>query len=302
MSSKKAASNKDMNGLKVVNLGSPTPASSDAARISDVEAGVTAAESRANHTGTQTAATISDFNTQVRTSRLDQMAAPTSDLSLNTHKLTNVVDPTNDSDAANKAYVDAQLSGVVSGQVLKGSVRAVSTTNVNVASAPATIDGITPSNGDVFLLAGQTAPAENGPYVWTASGSAMTRAPNWNSDAEAVLGSYWIVREGSKADNFALLTNDTAITLGTSSPAFTYFSSAASSTPPYETNIGDGSSVSFSVPHAFGTRAILVSVRRVASPYDEIDVYNRCPDVNTVVIEPDSVFSTNEFHVVVSKA
>ena len=32
---------------------------------------------RANHTGTQTAATISEFNTAVRTNRLDQMAAPT---------------------------------------------------------------------------------------------------------------------------------------------------------------------------------------------------------------------------------
>jgi hypothetical protein len=31
---------------------------------------------RANHTGTQLAATISDFDTQVRTSRLDQLASP----------------------------------------------------------------------------------------------------------------------------------------------------------------------------------------------------------------------------------
>jgi hypothetical protein len=31
---------------------------------------------RANHTGTQTASTVSDFDTQVRTSRLEQMAAP----------------------------------------------------------------------------------------------------------------------------------------------------------------------------------------------------------------------------------
>ena len=36
---------------------------------------------RANHTGTQTAATISDFDTQVRTSRLDQLAAPTAAVS-----------------------------------------------------------------------------------------------------------------------------------------------------------------------------------------------------------------------------
>src|SRR5687768_7806762 len=35
---------------------------------------------RANHTGTQLAATISNFDTAVRTSRLDQMAAPTSNV------------------------------------------------------------------------------------------------------------------------------------------------------------------------------------------------------------------------------
>jgi len=37
---------------------------------------------RANHTGTQTASTVSDFDTQVRTSRLDQMAAPTGSVSV----------------------------------------------------------------------------------------------------------------------------------------------------------------------------------------------------------------------------
>ena len=37
--------------------------------------------SRSNHTGTQPASTISDFNTQVQTNRLDQMASPTADLS-----------------------------------------------------------------------------------------------------------------------------------------------------------------------------------------------------------------------------
>ncbi len=41
---------------------------------------------RTNHTGTQTASTISDFDTQVRTSRLDQMAAPTGSVSLNSQK------------------------------------------------------------------------------------------------------------------------------------------------------------------------------------------------------------------------
>lgn len=54
------------------------------------------------------AANISDFDTQVRTSTLNQMTAPTADLSINTHKLTSVTDPTSAQDAATKAYVDAR--------------------------------------------------------------------------------------------------------------------------------------------------------------------------------------------------
>jgi hypothetical protein len=70
---------------------------------------------RANHTGTQLASTISNFDTQVRTSRLDQMAAPTTSVSLNTNKLTSVVDPTGAQDAATKNYVDTQISSLVNG-------------------------------------------------------------------------------------------------------------------------------------------------------------------------------------------
>jgi parallel beta-helix repeat protein len=55
---------------------------------------------RANHTGTQLAATVSDFDTRVRTSRLDQMAAPAADVSLNGHKLVGVADGTAVTDAA----------------------------------------------------------------------------------------------------------------------------------------------------------------------------------------------------------
>jgi hypothetical protein len=76
---------------------------------------VTDPYARANHTGTQAASTISDFDTQVRTSRLDQMAAPTGSLSMNTQKITNVVDPTSAQDASTKAYVDAQVNALVDG-------------------------------------------------------------------------------------------------------------------------------------------------------------------------------------------
>ena len=70
---------------------------------------------RANHTGTQLAATVSDFDTQVRTSRLDQMAAPTADVSLNSQKITSLATPTADTDASTKLYVDTQINNLVNG-------------------------------------------------------------------------------------------------------------------------------------------------------------------------------------------
>jgi hypothetical protein len=70
---------------------------------------------RANHTGSQTASTISDFDTQVRTSRLDQMAAPTGSLSVNSQKITNLATPTSNTDASTKAYVDTSITNLVNG-------------------------------------------------------------------------------------------------------------------------------------------------------------------------------------------
>jgi hypothetical protein len=70
---------------------------------------------RTNHTGTQTASTISDFDTQVRTNRLDQMAAPTGSVSLNSQKITNLATPTSNTDASTKAYVDTSIANLIDG-------------------------------------------------------------------------------------------------------------------------------------------------------------------------------------------
>lgn len=55
-----------------------------------------------------TAAKITDFNTQVRTNRLDQMAVPTGSVSMNSQLITSVATCQNGTDAANKAYVDSK--------------------------------------------------------------------------------------------------------------------------------------------------------------------------------------------------
>jgi hypothetical protein len=70
---------------------------------------------RANHTGTQLAATVSDFDTQVRTSKVTDLAAPTGSFSMNSQKITSLATPTVGTDASTKAYVDAQITALVGG-------------------------------------------------------------------------------------------------------------------------------------------------------------------------------------------
>ena len=70
---------------------------------------------RANHTGTQLAATISDLATTVKAYRHDEFAAPTSAVSWGNQKITNLADPTAAQDAATKNYVDTQIQSAAAG-------------------------------------------------------------------------------------------------------------------------------------------------------------------------------------------
>ena len=96
---------------------------------------------------TLTAAKISDFDTQVRTNRLDQLTAPTASVSLNNQKITNLATPTLDTDAATKAYVDATKQGLD----VKDSVRVATTANITL-SATQTIDGVAVIAGNRVLV------------------------------------------------------------------------------------------------------------------------------------------------------
>ena len=175
---------------------------------------------RANHTGTQLASTISNFDTQVRTSRLDQMAAPTASVSLNSQKITNLLDPTAPQDAATKAYVDSIAQGLDS----KPSVRVAYTTNQTLSGAAAAEGGVTPANGERVLVMGQTLPANNGIYVVN-TGGAWTRATDADTWTELV-SAYTFVESGSNADNGFTCTIDPGGTLGTTSITWTQFSGA----------------------------------------------------------------------------
>lgn len=300
MAGTKNLSNIDFSGLKGVGAANGT-AATDVTTKGQLDTAETNAKARANHTGTQAAATVSDFDTQVRVSRLDQMSAPTSPVGLNSQRLTSVLDPTATQDAATKGYVDTQLAAQVSGLVLKGSVRAAATANVAVASPGAAIDGVTAAAGEVFLLTGQTTGAENGAYVFNGAAVAMTRAPNFDTSAEAVLGSFWDVREGVNADAFALMTNDTAVTLGTTALTFVFRGGAAGATGHTSTCPAVAAGGTWTVTHNLGTRAVNAQVARVGSPYDFVDARIERPTANTVSVLPDVAMTSGEYEVMVGK-
>ena len=165
---------------------------------------------RSSHTGTQTASTISDFDTQVRTSRLDQMAAPTAAVSMNSQRLTNVADPTSAQDAATKGYVDSAVNGTD----WKQSVRVASTANIATLSGLLTVDGVTLVAGDRVLVKDQTTGSQNG--IWVAASGAWARATDADANAEVTAGLAVMVTEGTtNADSQWRLTTNDPIVIGT---------------------------------------------------------------------------------------
>ena len=134
--------------------------------------------------------------------------------------------PSNNTDAATKAYVDTIKQGSID---IKDSCRVTSTANIAIASAltnGSTIDGVTVATNDRVLLKNQTDASENGIYAVVASGAA-SRTLDANTDTLVTSGMYTYVSEGTAGNSigFVLTTND-PITLDTTNLTFTQFSSA----------------------------------------------------------------------------
>lgn len=300
MSAKKSGSNKDMGGLKVINSGAPTAGSADAVRQIDLETTSTSDRSRTNHTGTQTAASVSDFDTQVRTNRITQLAAPlaggTDPFNLNNSEITNIKIAGSDSSAAQWG----QVKDLISGQ-RKTDVRLVQTANSAPLTGLAVIDGVTPVAGDRILVIGNG--TANGIYV--ASATAWARAAD--ADVAGEFATQWLVtiREGAgNADTLFQHTTDGVVTLGTTTLTFNKIGPIASAA--VNGFVGNSPSVAaggtWTVNHALGTTDVHISVKRTGAPMDYIDVYVDTLDVNNVRVMPDISFASGEYRVLVTKA
>jgi len=172
---------------------------------------------------TLSSAKISDFDSAVRNSRLDQMGSPTNAVTLNSQKITNLADPSNSQDAATKAYVDSTSQGLDP----KQSVRVATQADVTISAPGSSIDGVSLSSGDRVLVKTQTTSAQNGIYVFNGASSAMTRALDANTEAKLNGGAFFFVEDGTDAANGYVLQKPTgSYTLGSTALSFAQFSGA----------------------------------------------------------------------------
>lgn len=260
---------------------------------------------RVNHSGTQLAATISDFDAQVRLSRLDQLAAPTADVVLNTRKITGLGDGTLAQDAATYG----QLLAVQNGRDFKDSVRAATTAAGTLATSFANtsvIDGVTLVTGNRILLKDQAVGADNGIYVVQAAG-APVRATDADTSAKVTANMSVLVEEGTvNADKQITLTTNNPITLGTTALVFavtgtgtTYTGGAGISVAgsvisvdtavvarKFSSTVGDGTSTTLAVAHGLASLDVQVQIYEISTGATvECDVVRSSPtNVNLIFV------------------
>jgi hypothetical protein len=165
---------------------------------------------------------IADLTTDLAAKLALAGGTMTGAIAMGTNKITGLGTPTDATDAATKAYVDSAAQGID----WKASVRAATTAAVTLASGLEngdTLDGVTLATGDRVLVKNQATGSENGIYVVKVSG-APDRSTDADTGAELTSNFAVFVEEGTvNADQGYVLTNDGAITIGTTALTFTQF-------------------------------------------------------------------------------
>ena len=166
---------------------------------------------------------ISDFDTGVRTNKLNEMATPTASVSFGSQNITNLADPVNTQDAATKGFVEATSQGLD----VKDSCVAATTGNITISTAlnnGDTLDGVTLSTNDRVLVKDQSTASQNGIYV---VGSSPSRAADLAAGSNAA-GFFTFVEQGTvNADNGFVCTSDSgSAVVGTNNLTIAQFSGA----------------------------------------------------------------------------
>lgn len=292
---------------------------------------------RANHTGTQTAATISDFTTAVQAIRWNTLSTPTTAINAGGQLINNVADPVSATDAANRQFVLAQTQAAAAGLDTKESVQYTTTANINLTGLTTQAGGDWPGTlaaGARILVKNQTDPIQNGIYAaasgaWTRTSDAVTGTltsqafVRVESSATSLNNTQWTltntgtITTGTTALNWTQWGGTTAYTAGNgiditgnAISAKTFASSGilvtasgigvdtAIVTRKASGDVGDGTSTSLVFTHNLNTQAVQVSVRR-KSDNKVVGVGWLANTVNTVTVTFATAPAANTFNVTV---
>jgi hypothetical protein len=177
--------------------------------------GIPLAPTAANGTNTTQIATTAF----VLGTRLDQLAAPSVNVSFNSKNITNLLDPVNPQDAATKNYVDTAVQGLSQ----KAAVQVATTTAITL-SGTQTIDGIAVTAGQRALVKDQGTASQNGIYI--VQSTAWTRAGDLDSWLEVPDAYVFVMQGTANADTGWVCTADPGGVIGTTAMPWVQFSAA----------------------------------------------------------------------------
>lgn len=148
--------------------------------------------------------TNNELSVDLLNADLSLRANGTGNVTVNNARVTGVATPVNDTDAANKAYVDNAVTGLS----WKDSVSYLANSNIVLTGSTGSLvlDGITLNAGfsglHRVLLIAQTDATQNGIYVYTDNGTSytLTRSEDTNTYQELV-GTSVLVTEGTEYAN-----------------------------------------------------------------------------------------------------
>lgn len=141
---------------------------------------------RATMTGSQTAATISDFTAAVQAIRWASMTPPNAAVNMNSQQFSGLATATVGGQAVEFAQFQTALANIQVGMDFKEHADIAALANVTVASPGAAINGRTMAAGDRVLLTAQTTTSQNGLWTWNGAATPMTRpadSPTGNTGA-----------------------------------------------------------------------------------------------------------------------
>jgi hypothetical protein len=148
------------------------------------------------------------------------MAAPTGSLSMNTQKITNVVDPTSAQDASTKAYVDAQVNALVDGA--PGTLNTLNEIATAISSGGSFESTVVLKSGSTMTgaLTLSGAPSSNlhaatKAYVDAGSSVYLVKASNLSDVANATTarGNLSAAKSGANSDITSITGLTTALTV-----------------------------------------------------------------------------------------